>query len=99
MVKLICHNIIFTRRNDGNMGHQWSTFLRKGILQLLVISMTICSLTPANSVYAVEEQTSQQETEVIVLAEDESLRDESSKTFILSDKTMQKVIYSIPVHD
>jgi len=98
MVKLICHNIIFTRRNDGNMGHQWSTFLRKGILQLLVISMTICSLTPANSVYAVEEQTSQQETEVIVLAEDESLRDESSKTFILSDKTMQKVIYSIPVH-
>ena len=66
---------------------------KKCLLFILVICMTVCQLTPVRSTYALEE-----DTEVVILGEDVSLREESSKTFILSDKTMQKVIYSIPVH-
>ena len=39
-----------------------------------------------------------EEQESIILNEDESQRDETSKTFIMSDKSIQKVLYTIPVH-
>ena len=39
-----------------------------------------------------------EEQEAVILNEDESLRDETSKTFIMSDKSIQKVLYTIPVH-
>ena len=59
--------------------------------------MTVCQLTPFESTYAIEGEPIE-ENNVILLEEDESLREEYSKTFILSDKTYQKIIYSIPVH-
>ena len=64
---------------------------------MLVICTTICQLTPIRTTYALEEDINE-EAEVVILGEDVSLREESSKTFILSDQTYQKVIYSIPVH-
>ena len=73
------------------------SYLRKMMLYILIICMTVCQLTPFESTYAIEGEPIE-ENNVILLEEDESLREEYSKTFILSDKTYQKIIYSIPVH-
>ena len=76
--------------------------IKKLILSCLSVCMCDTLLNPMN-VHATggdilpEEQTLT-ETEVTVLEEDESQRSEYSKDFIMSDKTMQKIIYSVPVH-
>ena len=45
-----------------------------------------------------DEETGESTIEPTILNEDESLREIDSKTFIMSDGSMQKVIYSVPVH-
>ena len=64
--------------------------------------MCVTLLNPLN-VYATNEDIHVEEqpfieTEVTVLDEDKSERTEYSKDFIMSDKSVQKIIYSIPVH-
>ena len=77
--------------------------LRKSLLSFLCICMSICVLQPQH-IYASEPDNdydsieSYEYVEPTILQEDESKREEASKTFILSDKTYQKVLYSIPVH-
>lgn len=70
--------------------------IKKGAIQLIIVCMTICLLTPIEGVQALNEGSIP--SEVVVLSEDETLRDASSKTFLMSDKSLKKVIYSVPVH-
>ena len=74
---------------------------RSILLQFLTICMVVGLITPVRSVSALEEETetiTQEEVEPIIIGEDVSSRDESSKTFILSNQTYQTILYSIPVH-
>ena len=72
---------------------------RKLILSCLSVCMCVTLINPMN-VYATgddilpEEQTLT-EIEATVLEEDESQRSEYSKDFIMSDKAVQKIIYSL----
>ena len=76
--------------------------IRKTIISLISICLTV-GLISANSqtLKAVSEVTDDmlyEEIETYVLEEEESLREESSKTFLMSDGSHQKIIYSLPVH-
>ena len=71
------------------------------IVSIVCICMTVGLITAKSSVYAIEEVTDKllyEETDAYILEEDESKREESSKSFLMSDGSTQKVIYSLPVH-
>ena len=74
---------------------------RKTILSLITLSLIIGLLTPVNKSYALDDSYDEsiyEESESYIIDEDESLRDESSRSFLSSDGSIVKAIYSIPIH-
>ena len=76
--------------------------VKKLMISLVSLCMTIGLITANSHVYAtgneIENSLLYEQTDAYILEEDESLRDESSKSFLMSDGSTQKVIYSLPVH-
>ena len=79
------------------------TNLKKMILSLLCISMVITMIQPKiimatepEEVIVTEDDSIKNES--VIKYEDLTLREESSKTYVMSDGSYQKVMYSIPVH-
>ena len=73
--------------------------ISKTVKFILSLCMIIGLLSPIPSFALEEEEFSESEdNEVYIIDEDETLRTESSKTFVMSDDSYQKVIYGVPVH-
>lgn len=61
--------------------------------------MSVGLLTAKEKVFAVSPQVDEDQTpEATLLNEDVDLREESTKTFVMSDKSYQTIVYSMPVH-
>ena len=77
--------------------------VRKIILYFITLSLVISAISLPVKIKADDEiipqqEQRQQDVQVEILSEQIELRDETSKTFLMSDRSFQKIIYANNIH-